>query len=81
VVVDSLALRSPLEEVGVSHPDSPLVVEHRPFVVVDSLVLRNLLEEGGVSRSDSHSVLGRIHWNFVKRLDLDGGWGFRSTAS
>ena len=67
LVVDSLVLRSPSEEGGVYHP----------FVLVDSLVPSTLLEEEGVSRSDSPSVRGRNHWNFWKRLILDGGWGFR----
>jgi hypothetical protein len=79
LVVDSLVLRSLLEEGGVSRSDSPSVVGPRPFLVVDSLAMRSLAEEGGVSRLDLPSVLGRIHWNFGKRLD--GGWGFRSTAN
>jgi hypothetical protein len=76
LVVDSL-----LEEGGVSRSDPSLVVSYPLSLVVDSLVLRSLLEEGGVSRSDFPSLLGRIHWNFGKRLDLDGGWGFRSTVN
>jgi hypothetical protein len=81
LVVDSLVLRSPSEEGGVYHPDSPSVFGHHPFAAVDSLVPSTLLEEEGVSRSESPSVLGRNHWNFWKRLILDGGWGFRSTAN
>jgi hypothetical protein len=81
LVVDSLVLRYPSEEEGVFHLDYPSIFGHHPFVGVDSLVPRSLLEEGGVSRSESPSVRGRNHWNFWKRLILDGRWGFRSTAS